>query len=124
MKPASDSLVLKSDYTILLKDDAENNKVESRRKRARLKMDGKGFHSHSYDKDNFVDELNDSLHLTRVRLENCDTRQIVEMGIGSRAVGILVLLELKWIVCELSLTTAADLSLIISVTNKVPTKIG
>jgi hypothetical protein len=39
-------------------------------------------------------------------------------------VGILVLLELKWIVCELSLTTAADLSLIISVTNKVPTKIG
>jgi hypothetical protein len=85
MKPASDSLVLKSDYTILLKDDAENNKVESRRKRARLKMDGKGFHSHSYDEDNFVDELNDSLHLTRVRLENCDTRQIVEMGIGSRA---------------------------------------
>jgi hypothetical protein len=39
-------------------------------------------------------------------------------------VGILVLLELKWIVCELSVTTAADLSLIISVTNKVPTKIG
>jgi hypothetical protein len=39
-------------------------------------------------------------------------------------VGILVLLELKWIVCEMSLMTAADLSLIISVTNKVPTKIG
>jgi hypothetical protein len=38
-------------------------------------------------------------------------------------VGILVLLELKWIVCELSSTTAADLSLIISVTNKVTNKV-
>jgi hypothetical protein len=41
-----------------------------------------------------------------------------------KRVGILVLLELKWIVCEFSLMTAADLSLIISLTNKVPTKIG
>ena len=32
-----------------------------------------------------MDELNGSLHMTSARLKNCDTRQIVEIGIGSRA---------------------------------------
>jgi hypothetical protein len=77
--PVDDTFFRNNDYTVNLKDHSEYSKGQKQRQRARLKIEG----NNSLYNDYFEDELSDSLHLTRKRLNKYDYFQPIVKGNGS-----------------------------------------